>query len=138
RVIACTSRDLDGEVVQGSFREDLYYSLRVVSVEVPSHRERRDDIIPLTLHFLTEAANEHARPARNLGESARRALMRRRWPGNVRELRNVIQQAVILSRSEMLEEADLQLPDSGAQEDPSAGPPNITIPAGDLTLRELL
>ncbi len=138
RVIACTSRDLEGEVVQGSFREDLYYSLRMVSVEVPSLRERREDIIPLALHFLTEAAKDHGRPARNLGESARRALLHRRWPGNVRELKNLVQQAVILSRSEVLEETDLHLPEVGDLSGPDSGLPNLTIPVGDLTLREIV
>jgi len=139
RVIACTSRDIEGEVVQGSFREDLYYSLKMVSVTVPSLRERREDIIPLALHFLTTAAAEHDRPARNLSEAARKALVHRRWPGNVRELKNIIQQAVILSQTEVLDVADLHLPesDNGSQAGDN-GAPSMTIPAGDLTLREIV
>jgi len=137
RVIAATNRDLEGEVLQGNFREDLYYSLKIVSVNVPSLRDRREDVIPLALHFLQQAAATHGRPARDISESGRKALLRYRWPGNVRELSNTMQQAVILSRKEVLGEEDLRLPDGGGL---VSGMEHyrIVIPESDLTLREII
>lgn len=137
RVIATTNRDLEGEVLAGGFREDLYYALKVVSVPVPSLRDRRDDVIPLAMHFLQGAAETHGRPARDIDAAGRKALLRYRWPGNVRELNNIIQQAVILSRKEVLGKDDLRLPDGGGIVS-GMERHSIVVPESDLTLREVI
>jgi DNA-binding NtrC family response regulator len=101
RLIAATNRDLRTLIKEGTFREDLYYRLRVVTVDVPPLRERPDDIVPLALQFLARYAGEvgfEAARRPRLTAEALDALRRHRWPGNVRELENGIQRALILCR----------------------------------------
>lgn len=101
RVIAATHRDLRAMVADGRFREDLYYRLAVMRVDVPPLRERPDDIVPLALHFL----REHARGrAVELEKGALAALGRYAWPGNVRQLENEIRRALVLSDAVITEE----------------------------------
>lgn len=95
RIVAATNADLQVAIDNGTFRKDLYYRLNVLAIEVPSLRERRDDIPDLAAHFLSEAAGEQAPP--ELQEDALAALMSREWPGNVRELENAIERLVVLS-----------------------------------------
>jgi len=96
RVIAATNRDLRGEVDAGRFREDLYYRLNVVPVELPALADRREDIPLLVEHFLQEIAGEIKLPAPAISDDAMRALTRYPWPGNIRELRNVIERCILL------------------------------------------
>ena len=103
RIIAATNRDLEPMVAQGKFREDLFYRLNVVPIRLPALRERPDDIGALSRHFLALAAQEGL-PKRRLAEGAERLLMSRPWRGNVRELRNFIMRAVLLARSDELDE----------------------------------
>ncbi|HEU4558427.1 MAG TPA: sigma-54 dependent transcriptional regulator [Longimicrobium sp.] len=107
RVVAATHRPLDRMSADGGFRDDLLYRLRVISLHLPPLRERREDVPPIALHFLTGMAARHGRPVRGLGESARRALLAYDWPGNVRELRNAIERAVVLAEGETIEASDL-------------------------------
>jgi len=108
RVVAATNRPLDRMMgVDGGFREDLLYRLRVIALHLPPLRERRPDVPAIALHFLTEMAQRHGRPVRGLGEGARRALLAYDWPGNVRELRNAIERAVVLAEGEEIEAGDL-------------------------------
>ncbi len=108
RIIAATNKDLAKAVRAGHFREDLYYRISTVIIEIPPLRERREDIIPLFEHFLLRAAQRYGTPLRHLDESARQLLLRYHWPGNVRELRNVAEQvAVLLTRATITAE-DLQ------------------------------
>jgi two-component system NtrC family response regulator len=107
RVLAATNRDLRREVENGRFREDLYYRLRVVQIEVPPLRQRRDDIPLLIHHFLTKAAAANGVPVKRVGEEALRLLYRYEWAGNVRELENVIERAVILYSGEEIGPQDL-------------------------------
>jgi two-component system, NtrC family, response regulator HydG len=95
RVLAATNRPLEALVASGAFREDLLYRLRVIALQLPPLRERREDIMPIATHFVAHFAERHALPGRPFGESARRALVAYDWPGNVRELRNVIERAVV-------------------------------------------
>jgi two-component system nitrogen regulation response regulator NtrX len=97
RVIASTNRDLSRLIAEGRFREDLYYRLNVVPLEVPSLRERRDDIPALVEHFLERSVNTAGIAARRLGEDALTALQTYEWPGNVRQLRNVIDWLLIMA-----------------------------------------
>ena len=103
RVVAATNRDLDVDVRNGKFREDLLYRLNVVEVKVPALRERREDILPLARHFLAFFARTMGRGLPELSPAAERALEDYVWPGNVRELRNTIERAIILWPSPRLE-----------------------------------
>ena len=85
------------EVARGTFREDLYYRLNVISLHLPPLRERPEDIIPLAEHFLDKMVQKTRKPLRGIAQSAMEALSQYRWPGNVRELENVIERAVILA-----------------------------------------
>jgi two-component system NtrC family response regulator len=107
RVVAATHRDLAKRVACGEFREDLYYRLNVVPIELPPLRERPSDIVPLAEHFLSLASA--ARPTPQLAVSAIETLRRHSWPGNVRELRNVIERACVLTRSPVISAAELDL-----------------------------
>ncbi len=103
RVVAATNRDLDADVRNGKFREDLFYRLNVVEVKVPALRERREDILSLARHFLAFFARATGRAVPELSPAAERALEDYAWPGNVRELRNTIERAMILWPSPRLE-----------------------------------
>jgi two-component system, NtrC family, response regulator AtoC len=106
RVIAATNRDLEELVKSGKFREDLYYRLNVLRVDVPPLRERADDIPLLAQHFIEAFAREFKRPVRGLSQAAEAALQAYKWPGNVRELRNLIERAVLLSEGATLAPSD--------------------------------
>ncbi len=107
RLIAATNRDLPDLARRGLFREDLYYRLSVIHAIVPPLRERADDIPLLAEHFLTRMRQQVGRRVRGFRPEAMAALVAHAWPGNVRELRNAIERAVVLGRSEYIEEADL-------------------------------
>jgi two-component system response regulator HydG len=109
RVIAATNRNLIEEVEKGNFREDLFYRLNVVSLNMPSLRERRDDIPLLAQHFLTSFAEKNHKDIKGLTPQAMDSLLKYEWPGNIREVMNVIERAVVLSRAEYLDEEDLSL-----------------------------
>jgi DNA-binding NtrC family response regulator len=102
RVVAATHRDLEADVKQGKFREDLYYRLKVVEVEIPPLRERVADVPALVARFLAQLAAQHG------------------WPGNVRELRNVVEQAAVLAPGDAIEASDLRLPETESGPAPPA------------------
>ena len=121
RVVAATHRDLEREVRAGGFREDLYYRLKVVEIEVPALRERSEDVPALVNHFLEEVSRRLDRPKMPLAPDALARLARHPWPGNVRELRNVVEQAAVLAAGEAIEAADLRLPaETGEEPTPRA------------------
>ena len=97
RVVAATHRNLAEMVAQGTFRQDLYYRLKVVTVDVPALRDRKEEILPLARHFITKTCTAYRLPARVLSSEAANALTRYRWPGNVRELEHAIEHAVVLA-----------------------------------------
>ena len=97
RFVAATNKDLQREVSEGRFREDLYYRLNVISIELPPLRERPEDIEPLTLHFLRRFAGRMSKSIHSIDPEALEALQKYSWPGNVRELENVMERAVILT-----------------------------------------
>jgi DNA-binding NtrC family response regulator len=99
RIIAATNVDLRQQVREGKFREDLFYRLNVITVDLPPLRQRKQDIPLLVSFFLDRYSRENARPTRHLAPEALRALVAYSWPGNVRELENVIERAVVLSTS---------------------------------------
>jgi DNA-binding NtrC family response regulator len=107
RILAATNQVLETAVHKGTFREDLYYRLKVVHIEMPSLAERREDIHELVQHFLAESAQQYGTRVRAVSDGALRALQDYAWPGNVRELRNVVQRMAVLAKSARLEESDI-------------------------------
>jgi DNA-binding NtrC family response regulator len=107
RIVSATHRALEEEIDNGNFRADLFYRLRVVTVEIAPLRERREDIPLLAAAFARQAAERHGLPERALGRDALRQLMENDWPGNVRELKNVIERAAIMSEGDELNAIDL-------------------------------
>ncbi len=99
RIIAATNVNLQQAVKEGRFREDLYYRLNVITVELPPLRQRRTDIPLLATHYLQRYSEENGFPTRELGSDALRVMMDYEWPGNVRELENAMERAVVLSRN---------------------------------------
>jgi two-component system response regulator HydG len=96
RIIAATNRDLTAEVAAGRFREDLYYRLNVVPIEMPPLRARPSDLLPLATHFLQRVAKDNGKHIEGFADDAIERISAYRWPGNVRELENVIERAVVL------------------------------------------
>lgn len=107
RVVAATNKDLTSEIAAGRFREDLYYRLAVVPIEVPPLRARKDDIPLLVEHFLNQVCTDNDRRRKTVSSAAMTLLMQHDWPGNVRELRNVVERLVILSETEMISDRDV-------------------------------
>lgn len=107
RIVSATNRDLKEEIASGQFREDLYYRLNVVNIDVPALRERKDDIPLLASSFVREFAKENNKPVEGIDPKARAALYSYAWPGNVRELRNCIESAVVMSKGTILQLEDL-------------------------------
>jgi two-component system response regulator AtoC len=103
RVIAATARDLEHEIAEGRFREDLFYRLNVVRLAVPPLRERREDIPLLVDHFLSRFREDLAKSTRRVSDDALEMLVGYRWPGNVRELENMIERAMILTDGDSIE-----------------------------------
>ena len=119
RIIAASNRDLMAEVTAHRFREDLFYRLNVIALNVPPLRERSEDIIPLALRLLSASAIRNRRPQLKFSPTAETVIATYRWPGNVRELRNAIERAAVLSQSEVI--TPEFLPDTLFQP-PSAAP----------------
>ena len=107
RVIAATHQDLEALIRAGRFREDLYYRLNVISLRVPSLRERREDVFELAIHFLNESAGRMGKTVTGLGESAIEALVAYDWPGNIRELENAVEHAIVVAEGAQIEVDDL-------------------------------
>jgi DNA-binding NtrC family response regulator len=106
RLIALTNVDLSAAVAAGTFREDLFFRLNVLTLRVPPLRERRADVLALADHLLDIVRSLLGRPAAQLSDASRQLLAAYHWPGNIRELRNALERAVILSRTEALEPKD--------------------------------
>ncbi len=111
RIIAATNRRLEDEVRAGRFREDLFYRLNVVRLEIPPLRDRPEDVRLLADHFARAAAAEQRKPLQGFTAEAERRLATYAWPGNIRELQNTILQAVVLSDADRLDVDDLKLPE---------------------------
>jgi two-component system, NtrC family, response regulator len=109
RIIAATNRDLERDVENRVFREDLYYRLKVAPLALPALRERKDDILPLAQYFLQRFSHEHRKPLQRLSSAAEDALLSHTWPGNVRELENLISRSVVLNPHPELTPSDLGL-----------------------------
>jgi DNA-binding NtrC family response regulator len=133
RVLAATSRDIRKMVENGSFREDLFYRLNVVQVQLPPLRDRTDDIPVLIEHFLKDIAAKKGTSPKRVNPEVLHAFMHYRWPGNVRELRNALESMMVLAEGEMLTQHDL--PERMVEQ--AAGPQALRdIPMG-LTMEDL-
>jgi transcriptional regulator with PAS, ATPase and Fis domain len=119
RVVAATNRDLDEEVQRGRFREDLYFRIKVVSIVLPSLRERPEDIPLLVDHFLSKYAQREGRAEAGVADEAMELLRRYSWPGNVRELENVVERALAMSTSGIILPSDLPAEVRGSDSRPA-------------------
>ncbi len=120
RIVAATNRDLFQETREGNFRQDLYYRLKVVSLQIPSLRERREDIPFLVRHFLKKHRNLNSNPVSEISDKAMRTLQAYSWPGNVRKLENNIMQAMIFARNSRIEREQLPAEVKQYQSQPTA------------------
>ncbi len=109
RVIAATNVDLRAALEQGRFREDLYYRLNVVPINIPPLRERKEDIPFLAKHFVQKLSKELGTPAREIAPAAMERLLAHSWPGNVRELENTIERSLVLASGDVLQAADIRI-----------------------------
>ena len=133
RVVSATHRDMKTEVAAGRFREDLFYRLHVVPVEVPPLRERREDVAPLVAHFIAKLGPRTNPAVRGIDDAALARLTSYAWPGNVRELENVIEQSLVFAEGERIGVA--ALPASMKTVTPDNA---LALPTGDMSLPEIL
>jgi len=143
RLIAATNRDLSEMVQGGQFREDLYYRLNVVSIEMPPLRERKDDIVSLANVFIQRFAAEFKKKTEGLDTDAQKLLMRYNWPGNIRELENAIERAMLLADGRSISIDDLRLGEtqttgSGRDQVPAVKIPPSGIPLEDVERHALI
>jgi DNA-binding NtrC family response regulator len=130
RIIAATNRDLQSDIRNGRFREDLYYRLSVIPLHLPPLRDRQEDIPGLVRHFLRR---NNAPIDVKLSKEAMKKLQFYQWPGNIRELQNVIERCVILRKTNLINADDIQLPDSN----PSTSSETLHIPPDGISLEEV-
>jgi DNA-binding NtrC family response regulator len=137
RLIAAANRSLPAMVAAGQFREDLYYRLNVVSVEMPPLRERKEDIEALAGHFVRKFSGELKKKIDGIAPDAQKMLMRYHWPGNIRELQNALERAVLLTEDRMIATDDLRLGEVSAfSGDPDAGRV-VRVPPAGVALEEI-
>jgi Nif-specific regulatory protein len=137
RLIAATNRDLSAMVATGQFREDLYYRLNVVTIEMPPLRERKDDIAALAGFFIRRFSGELKKKIQGPEPEALKLLMRYHWPGNIRELENAIERAMLLADGTHIGVDDLRLGDSGAPGSPRESASIVKIPPTGIPLEEV-
>jgi Nif-specific regulatory protein len=137
RLIAATNRDLPAMVAGGSFREDLYYRLNVVSVQTPPLRERKEDILALAGSFLRRFGNELKKRLDGIDSEAQKLLMRYNWPGNIRELENAIERAALLAEQAVVTADDLRLGDAASGSGMSKESAVVRIPPTGIALEEV-
>jgi len=136
RLIAASNRDLEEAVAEGILREDLFYRLNVIPIQLPPLRERREDIPLLVAHFLQKFSKELGKDVRGVTPEAMAVLERYRWPGNIRELENVLERAIVLGAGDML--GIDALPESVRRERPVKGLDSVDLPEDGLDLEATL
>jgi Nif-specific regulatory protein len=139
RLIAATNRDLAQMVSAGQFREDLYYRLNVVSVEMPPLRERKEDILALAMFFVKKFGGELKKKLDGIDQEAQKMLLRYNWPGNIRELENSIERAILMTEGQFIAAEDLRLGEAATAG--STGPREasslVKIPPAGVPLEEI-
>lgn len=129
RILATSNRNLIDSVRNGDFREDLYFRLNVINIELPPLRERLEDIPLLAKHFIEKYSKANGLPPRKLSDAAKQKMLAYPWPGNVRELENIMHRAVLMAQEQTIEEAAVMLPRNITRPDIApAAPPSATIP----------
>ena len=128
RILATSNRDMEEEVAKGTFREDLFFRLNVVSLDLPPLNVRPDDIIALARHFAAKYAEANGLPARGLAEDAQQKLLSHSWPGNVRELENTLHRAVLLASGDAIDASAILLGSSRSAHGPSGAAASIATP----------
>jgi DNA-binding NtrC family response regulator len=134
RVILATNENLEKAVAEGRFRQDLYYRIHVIHIELPALRERRDDIPLLSQHFLQTACKEFGRTVDGFTDDAMQVMVEHLWPGNIRELENAIQRAVLLTKSKSIDVASLPF---SLTKHPTSQIPNTPVSAGNLLVNNI-
>lgn len=131
RILATSNRDLEAEVRKGGFREDLYFRLNVISLPLPSLKDRLDDIPPLAEYFIDKYSKANGLPGRKLSPEALVKLRAHQWPGNVRELENIMHRAVLMAQGNVIDAAAIILPNSSTQQAASSPsqPGSVAAPA---------
>jgi DNA-binding NtrC family response regulator len=137
RLVAATNRNLEQEVAKGSFREDLYYRLNVVTLLLPPLRERKEDIVPLASHFAKRFAADLKKSVDGFEPAAVRALTQHTWPGNIRELENTIERAILMCEGATLGAADLRINPAAGAGDSGASSVVLRLPPAGVNLDEL-
>jgi transcriptional regulator with GAF, ATPase, and Fis domain len=135
RIVAATNIDLRRAVEEGRFREDLYYRLNVICVQLPPLRQRKEDILALVLHFVQKYSKENDKPVAGVTPEALQVLMDYDWPGNVRELENVIERGVVLTTDGKIGR-DL-IPDH-VKSAPAFSVPHMSVPPEGISLRDVI
>jgi len=137
RVIAATNREIEQVIREGKFREDLFFRLNVVTIELPPLRARADDVVLLARHFVERFARELKKPVEGYDEAALSKLRRYAWPGNVRELRNAIERAVLLGKGRTIGADDLVLTGSGPKRNWAWEAQDFALPSEGFDLARL-
>jgi DNA-binding NtrC family response regulator len=137
RLIAATNRDLTTMVAAGQFREDLYYRLNVVSIDMPPLRERKDDVQALALTFVKRFAGELKKKVDGLDNEALKLLMRYNWPGNIRELENAIERAMLLTEGDQITADDLRLGEVATTQAGRDAQTPVKIPPTGIALEDI-
>jgi two-component system response regulator AtoC len=137
RVLAATNRDLEQAVEDRQFREDLYYRLNVIPIQIPPLRARAEDIPLLAQHFLDQVNSEKGTMVTGFAAEVMESFMSYRWPGNVRELQNLIERLVVLKRSGLIEAADLP-PRVWASKRVGPSPKEVVFPPEGINLPQLM
>ena len=134
RILAATNKDLAHEVEEGRFRQDLYYRLNVVALQLPSLRDRGEDIPLLAMHFMKQFAERNGKAVKGFTPAAMDRLLKHSWPGNVRELENAVERAVVLLVGEYISERELP-PTIGGQDSENAASARVDF--ASMTLEEI-
>lgn len=137
RLIAATNRDLRDAIKEGRFREDLYFRLNVIKIQLPPLRERREDIPLLVAHFLKKYSEQERKSISSASPAAMRMLMEYPWPGNVRELENVVERGAVICQGDTLEPHDLPYEISATVTTCREAEQGITLPQTDCSLSSL-
>ena len=137
RLIAATNRNLAGMVASGQFREDLYYRLNVVSVDMPPLRERKEDVPALAEFFVRRFSGELKKKIDGFTPEALKLLMRYNWPGNIRELENAVERAALLTDGRLIAASDLRLGDQPTSADGGDHAPVVKLPPTGIALEEI-
>ena len=125
RIIAATNQNLEKKIKEGTFREDLYYRLNIVSIKIPPLRERKEDILPMVEFFIKKYSEENKKPKLEISKEAVDQLFKYNFPGNVRELENIIERAVVLSRANIVTLNDLPMNIKGFVNEEKLGKQNL-------------